>query len=142
MPLYLHHIYTHVNPKFRPVKISTALGLETWKKHPDRYRWFLGFILHGIEHGFRIGFHGEQESFRTRMKNMVSAAEHPAVASTVISMLGLELDTEIRLSLEKLALLKATLENWKGCKVCKKGTVVVDWLPQPCLQSRPHSNFS
>ena len=62
-------------------KISTPLGVETWEKllleHPDR--WFVGFILRGIEHGFRIAFHGEQESLRTRMKTMVSAAEYPTV---------------------------------------------------------------
>ena len=45
--------------------------------HPDR--WFASYILRGIEEGFRIGFHGDHEKLRSRMKNMISAAEHPVV---------------------------------------------------------------
>ena len=34
-----------------------------------------------IEQGFRIGFHGDQANLRSRMRNMVSAMEHPVVVS-------------------------------------------------------------
>ena len=47
--------------------------------HPDK--WFSGYILRGIEQGFRIGFHGDQANLRSRMRNMVSAMEHPVVVT-------------------------------------------------------------
>ena len=63
--------------------VQTPLKLEAWRRlledHPDR--WFSAFILRGIEQGFRIGYHGEQETLRSRMTNMVSAAEHPLVVA-------------------------------------------------------------
>lgn len=47
-------------------KICTPLKPEAWqvllKDHPDS--WFSNFILRGIEKGFRIGFHGDQENLR------------------------------------------------------------------------------
>lgn len=62
-------------------RICTPLRLGAWqemmREHPDK--WFADYILRGIEQGFRIGFHGEQADLRARMRNMVSASEHPTV---------------------------------------------------------------
>ena len=41
----------------------------------------MDYILQGIEDGFRIEFQGEQAGLRARMKNMVSAMEHPTVVA-------------------------------------------------------------
>lgn len=56
--------------------IQTPLKLEAWQR-----RWFSAYILRGIEQGFKIGFHGDQENLRSRMRNMVSASEHPVVVA-------------------------------------------------------------
>ena len=41
----------------------------------------MDYVLRGIEQGFRIGFHGNRDNLRARMKNMVSAKEHPVVVA-------------------------------------------------------------
>ena len=55
--------------------IQTSLKPDAWREllqeHPDR--WFAEYIVRGIKEGFRIGFHGNQDSLKSRMQNMVSA---------------------------------------------------------------------
>ena len=67
-------------------RVQTPLKVKAWERllkgHPDK--WFAEFILRGIERGFRIGFQGEVKKLRSRLKNMVSAAEHPGVVANYL----------------------------------------------------------
>ena len=58
--------------------------------------------------------------------------------ATMISILGMELDTEvleIRLPPAKLERLRSELGQWRGKKsLQKEGSPFFDWSPVPCLQ--------
>ena len=61
--------------------------LKNWRLGKDCSRviltklMVLGYILRGIEGGFRVEFHGDPGNLRSRMRNMISAAEHTAVVA-------------------------------------------------------------
>ena len=65
----------------------TPLRKQAWgqelAEHPDR--WFVNYILTGIEHGFRIGFGGRSEVLHCGTRNMVSAEEHSQVVDEYIA---------------------------------------------------------
>ena len=64
-------------------RVDTPLRLGAWRRllasHPDEA--FVGYILRGIEQGFRIGYSGNREQLRAAKHNMLSAGEHPEVVS-------------------------------------------------------------
>ena len=59
-------------------RIANPLRLEEWTKelqsHPDQR--FIGYILRGIDQGFRVRFNGKLVKLKSRMP---SAGEHPEV---------------------------------------------------------------
>ena len=55
---------------------------ELLSEHPDRA--FTGYIVRGIQQGFRIGFHPGQCRLKTSPANMPSAEEYPEVVSEYI----------------------------------------------------------
>jgi len=60
------------------------LQWEAWaaalRSHPDAE--FAGFILEGIQHGFRIGYNHKDHTFSLAHKNLPSVAEHPDIIYT------------------------------------------------------------
>ena len=64
-------------------QISSPLKLDAWRRglqgHPDRD--FVGYILRGIEKGFRVGFAADLVSLRARNRNMLSATDHAQVVA-------------------------------------------------------------
>ena len=62
-------------------QIATPLKLDVWSKqladHPDGE--FVGYILRGIEKGFRLGFGASLSKLVARRGNMISASEQPGV---------------------------------------------------------------
>ena len=68
-------------------EVVTPLRKQAWGQelveHPDR--WFVNYILTGIEHGFQIGFGGRSEVLYCGTRNMVSAEEHPQVVDEYIA---------------------------------------------------------
>ena len=77
-------------------EIHTPLKPRVWQRlledHPDK--WFANYIHRGIEQGFRIGFHGEQASLVSHVKNMISAGEHQEVVDMYLK--GERADTELQ----------------------------------------------
>ncbi len=56
--------------------------MEGLQAHPDQI--FAGFILRGIDQGFRIGFDSKRVKLKPRPLNMPSADEHPEVVGKYI----------------------------------------------------------
>ena len=69
----------------RTLEIVTPLKVEAWHSHlchfPDKR--FAGFILRGIQEGFRIGFEVSRP-YRSSNRNMKSAHEHPNAVQTYL----------------------------------------------------------
>ena len=62
-------------------QITTLLRLETWKEelvhHLDRQ--LAGYILHGIQNGFQVGFNYQQQTLVAKDTNMLSSMQGPQV---------------------------------------------------------------
>ena len=56
--------------------------MEGLQAHPDQI--FAGFILRGIDQGFRIGFDSKRVKLKPRPLNMPSADKHPEVVGKYI----------------------------------------------------------
>ena len=69
----------------RALEIITPLRVEAWHSHllqfPDKR--FPGFILRGLQEGFRIGFESVRP-YRSSNRNMKSAHEHPTPVQTYL----------------------------------------------------------
>ncbi len=68
-------------------RVATPLQLHAWQNelssHPDpEYRCF---ILHGVEHGFRIGFDYRVAGCRKASRNLPSATKHPEPIETYLA---------------------------------------------------------
>ncbi len=81
-------ISSHINPSPPPIppllcKITTPLNFTAWEDHlsthPDSA--FSHYILHGIKHGFRVGYNYKAHSCFQASSNHPSAREHPTVIS-------------------------------------------------------------
>lgn len=66
-----------VPPCLRTIK--TSLRREAWsaelRSHPDPD--YVSYIMHGLEHGFRIGYNYDSNVCASAKRNMQSAVEHP-----------------------------------------------------------------
>ena len=64
--------------------IRTPLKLDVWQSELRGLAgdWFAHYVCSGIEHGFRIGFHG---MLRSCDRNMVSTREHPEVVESYLT---------------------------------------------------------
>ncbi len=62
---------------------SLPLVAEVWQhllaEHPDRE--FAGYILRGIQAGFRVGFNPEMATLHPSHGNIISALEHKEIVS-------------------------------------------------------------
>ena len=67
--------------------IRTPLKLDVWQSELSGLAddWFAHYVCSGIEHGFRIGFHGMQAGLRSCDRNMVSTREHPEVVESYLT---------------------------------------------------------
>lgn len=67
-------------------KVVTPLKLQAWQEllagHPDQT--FVGYILRGIERGFRVGFDTTLTQLKSRKTNMLSTLEHPQVIGSYV----------------------------------------------------------
>lgn len=67
--------------------VSTPLVVAEWRRclanHPDRE--FVGYILQGLEEGFRLGFRYTGRSNKSAKSNMHSAAERPEVINSYLA---------------------------------------------------------
>ncbi len=87
-PLYpytpnLLALASHINPAPPPLPplITSPLNYDAWQLwldyHPDQH--YALYILHGIAHGFRIGFDHTNTALRSASTNYPSAIEHPEI---------------------------------------------------------------
>ena len=90
-PLYpytpdLLALASHINPAPPPLPprlalITSPLNYDAWQLwldyHPDQH--YASYILHGIAHGFRIGFDHTNTALRSASTNHPSAIEHPDI---------------------------------------------------------------
>ena len=67
----------------RALEIVTPLRVEAWHSHLHQFpdKRFSGFILRGLQEGFRIGFESVRP-YRSSNRNMKSAQEHPTAVQT------------------------------------------------------------
>ena len=66
---------------------QSPLQLKAWsaalRSHPDTE--FAGYILEGIQHGFRIGYNHTDHTCLPAVRNLPSATEHPDVISKYLT---------------------------------------------------------
>ena len=69
----------------RALEIVTPLRVEAWHSHLHQFpdKRFSGFILRGLQEGFRIGFESVRP-YRSSNRNMKSAHEHPMAVQTYL----------------------------------------------------------
>ena len=67
--------------------VTTPLNVEAWRSelsdHPDQE--FVGYLLDGIQHGFRIGFDSEHHRCVSAKRNMMSALQNPEVVGEYLA---------------------------------------------------------
>ena len=75
---------SHPNLKRRA---ESPLQLAAWsaalRSHPDLE--YVGYLLSGIQHGFRIGYSYESTQSQSAKGNLPSAKEHPQIISKYLS---------------------------------------------------------
>ena len=68
-------------------KVNSPLQLAAWsaalRSHPDTE--FAGYLLAGIQHGFRIGFNYRTHSCQPVKHNLPSAKDHPQIISDYLN---------------------------------------------------------
>ena len=76
-PAFLPHLPA------RALEIVTPLRVEAWHSYLHQFpdKRFSGFILRGLQEGFRIGFESLRP-YRSSNRNMKSAHEHPKAVQT------------------------------------------------------------
>lgn len=112
------------------------------------------WLDHYIDDFFTIGAPGSAECAKNvaTMKEVFAEANLPTEPqkdegpATVIGLLGIELDTEnfeVRLPLDKLVRLRASLGRWRGRKVCKKRELLslIGSLSHACKAVRAGRSF-